>query len=350
MMSAYRFMDGHMHLTNWVDPQGINYFDRFDELQRNAGLDGFCINGLTDGIYGSVDSNVMAAIYKLHNPTAYAYAGIVYPTAPVRAPFPEGMDTATQYREMREVGFDGIKILYKPDVQKRLVLPIDDGVFAPLFALAEQDRIPFVWHVADPEYFWRMKPEHRWSYSDGTFPTLEELYGATMRVLERYPKLCVTFAHFFFWSAHPNRLRDLFARFENVGVDVTPGAEMFADFTARREEYRVFFEDYADRIFFGTDSDPTRKRNGEELCSWVRRMIETEEWAHINGMDMQGLKLSPAACERILGGNFLQRNGGSPKPIDEDALRRYAEKYAPLMTHEANKAYVLAWLRGEVEV
>ena len=346
-MKPYRFVDSHMHLTNWVDPYGIDYFDRFDELQRNAGLDGFCINGLTDGIYGRVDSNVMAALYKLHNPTAYAYAGIVYPTTPVVTPFPARMDTATQYEEMMAVGFDGVKILYKPDVQKRLKLPIDDPVFEPFFALAEKEGTPVIWHVADPDYFWRMKPEHRWSYSDGTFPTLEELYGSTMAVLEKHPDLTVTFAHFLFWSACPERLEELFSRFPNVGVDVTPGAEMFEDFTARREEYRAFFEKYSDRIFFGTDSDPTRKRNGEELCHWVRLLIETDEVYVRQEKELHGLALSKEACERILGGNFLRRSGSTPKPVDREALMGYIQKYAPLMTEGENKNRVLEWLRGQ---
>ena len=54
--------------------------------------------------------NVLAALYKLHNRTAYAYGGLAYPQMPIVDNLP-GMDLATQHDELMEIGFDGIKLL-----------------------------------------------------------------------------------------------------------------------------------------------------------------------------------------------------------------------------------------------
>ena len=240
-------IDSHIHFYNWFHKDGSDYFQKCDDLQKSVGLDGLCIDCLTDPIYGGVENNVMAALYKLHNPTAYAYGAIAYPSYPISLPLPEGMDPLTQYRELMEIGFDGLKILYKPDVQKLAKLTIDHEVYAPLFAQMEKDQTHITWHVADPDKNWKVKTGRKWDYSDGTYPSYEDMMEQTMNVMERYPRLKVTFAHFLFLSEHPEVLEELFAKYPNMAVDVTPGTEMYGVFTERRDFYRTFFEKYASR-------------------------------------------------------------------------------------------------------
>ena len=173
-------IDSHLHLYSWFNNQGQTLFEGFDEYQRSHGFEAINLCALPFH-YGDIGNNIMAALYKLHNPTAYAYGGIAYPELPVRLPLPEGMDALSQYRELMEIGFDGIKLIEtKPDDQKLLGMPLDHPFYEPFFAAAEADGTHLVWHVADPETFWDINriPERflkaGWFYGDGTFPS----YGA----------------------------------------------------------------------------------------------------------------------------------------------------------------------------
>ena len=74
-----------------------------------------------------------------------------------------------------------------------------------------------------------------------------------LSVLARHPRLRIVFAHFFFMSAQLDRLSGILDRYENVSVDLTPGIEMYENFSAAPERARAFFVRYADRIIYGTD-------------------------------------------------------------------------------------------------
>ena len=80
-----------------------------------------------------------------------------------------------------------------------------------------------------------------WFYGDGTYASNEEVYRQINRVLEKHPNLCVNFAHFFFYSCYPEKLEEIFNRYPNVGVDLTPGGEMYFGFDDNREYYLKFF-------------------------------------------------------------------------------------------------------------
>jgi DegV family protein with EDD domain len=112
-----------------------------------------------------------------------------------------------------EIGFDGIKFLYKPDVQKLERLPLDHAAYEPLFAQMEKDCTHITWHVADPDNFWDAKTGRKWDYSDGTYPLYEDMMEQTYNVLENHPQLTATFAHFMFLSQQPELLEELFAKY-----------------------------------------------------------------------------------------------------------------------------------------
>jgi len=107
--------------------------------------------------------NILAALYKLHNPNAYAYGGFVYTDKPAVFPQPEGFDMLTQYEDLKAIGFDGIKMLEtKPAEQKEYQVRVDDEAYEEFFSACERDETHMVWHVADPDTFWdieRIPPE-----------------------------------------------------------------------------------------------------------------------------------------------------------------------------------------------
>ena len=341
-------LDSHWHVYSHVDSAGNDYRRIIQDFQKENGLCG--INICSIPIYQDLGpgQNLLAAVYKLSDPNSYAYGGIVYPEKPFQKPMPAGMDPLTQYRELMEIGFDGIKMLEtKPLEQKQYSVRIDDEYFDPFFAACERDGTHMIWHVADPATFWDIDRipkrflDRGWFYGDGTYLSYDETYAQVYRVLERHPNLKVTFAHFFFLSESPEKLEQLFERFPGVTVDITPGAEMYADFRTKRAYYKEFFTKYADRIIFGTD---TAFKDGDMLrfaqrIDAVRRFLTTEEEVKVIVETCPGLNLPQTTCEKILQSNFLRDAGAVPKQVDRAKLKLYLEKYCPYISDADQLAF-----------
>jgi len=337
-----KVIDAHWHLFDWYDENGRDFYTVLDGYQTRHGMAGVNICATPCFHDAGPAQNVLAALYKLHNPNAYAYGGMVYTAKPFLFPQPEGFDFRAQYDELMEIGFDGIKLLEtKPEEQKEYGFQISDAKFEPLFDACEKNGTHLVWHVADPETFWDIDRipkrfvEQGWFYGDGTYIYPDQLYGQVENVLSRHPKLKVTFAHFFFRSEHPELLEDLFAKYENVGVDITPGAEMYADFREKRTYYRDFFTKYADRILFGTDTEFERGAAADyeayfdSLQDAVYTFAATDRDTFVIVEDVKGLDLPETAKDKILYQNFMRMAGERPKSVDVEALKRYVEKYKP---------------------
>lgn len=333
-------IDSHWHLYICKDQQGKDFRTVMDEFQKEYGLAAMNICAIP--VYNGLGpaQNILAALYKLHNPNAYAYAGLVYPVQPYRCPMPEGMDPLSQYEELMALGFDGIKMLEtKPTEQKAYGMRIDDSYFDPMFAAAEADGTHMIWHVADPDTFWDINRipqvflDRGWFYGDGTYLSYEDTYQQVFNVLDKHPNLPVTFAHFFFYADKPEQLERVFAKYPGTSVDVTPGSEMYGAFRENREFYRDFFTRYADRILYGTDTSfngGDMTRFGERGLT-VRDFLSTDKDLTVIRVDTKGLALPEAVCEKILSGNFLRLAGATPKPVDKKALKAYVEKYKHLI-------------------
>lgn len=334
-------IDSHMHVHKWYDDNGKSFIEKFDEIQSQTGLKGLCIAALTDKIHGGVETNIMSAIYKLHNPTAYAYANLFYPETPLVPPLPYGMDPLTQYKELMEIGFDGIKILYKPDIQKNIALPINDVFFEDFFAEAEKNNTPFLWHVADPKPNWTKDfPPGPWNYSDGTYPGFEEMFEQTFNVLDKHPNLNVCFAHFFFLETEPEKLEEVFKKYKNVCVDVVPGL-MFREFEKNPKYFREFLTKYADRIIFGSDSEVPNNSNSVELINAVYNGLTTDNIIDLWGYKSKGINLPDSVTDKILYDNFKAKCHPTPTPVNKKALKAYIEKYTVYLKNSHEKTEIL---------
>lgn len=345
-------VDGHYHIYAWENKEGKDLFESTDAYCAARNFKAINIAALP-AYEMDVSNNIEAALYKLHNPNAFISGGLVYSEYPVPEKLPEGMDPLTQYRELMEIGFDGIKLIEtKPDRAKAYKRPVCDPLYYDFFAAAEQDGTHILWHVNDPAEFWDkdLAPEwsftNGWFYGDGTFPGHEELYAQTLAVLDRNPKLNVTFAHFFFMSGCPERLEKLFEKYPNMAVDLTPGSEMYGNFKARAAYYKDFFTRHADRILFGTDcSDEDSVQSNAARADIVYGFLTTDRPFNLWEVESVGLGLSEDVQDRILFGNFLRRVHETPKPVDADALKRYIAKYRHLVRDPA----VLAKIDTEIE-
>jgi len=171
-----------------------------------------------------------------------------------------GLYFANYCNDMMSRGCDGVKLLEgKPQMRKAYPIPdFDLPVWEAFFAWAEESGTPILWHVNDPEEFWDYKTapsfavSQGWLYDD-TYPNNEDQYRQVLAVLERHPRLKIDFAHFFFMSAQLERLAAILDKYQNVMIDITPGIEMYENFSKDRAKALAFFEKYHDRIIYGTD-------------------------------------------------------------------------------------------------
>ena len=340
-----KVIDSHLHIEAWEDKKGVNFIDAFDDYIDIMGLHAVNIASLPSGKDRNVVFNIMIAFYKLAHKNAFAHGGLIYNEYPAPDKMPEGMDFVTQYKELMEIGFDGMKMLEgKPSLHKLVGKDLSCDLFDPFFGELEKDGTHLIFHVNDPEEFWspalatKEMIERGWSYADGTYASNEEVYRQINRVLEKHPNLCVNFAHFFFYSRHPEILENLFAKYPNMGVDITPGGEMYTSFDKNPEYYRDFFIKYSKRIQLGTDT--TFPYDTQDFC-WLmdrvyRYLATDDEFQGFQDRVNKGMKLPRETVEDIVYKNFERTVGKEPKKINKTALRAYIEKYRHLMSKEEN--------------
>ncbi|MBO7222758.1 MAG: amidohydrolase family protein [Kiritimatiellae bacterium] len=338
-MAKDTVIDSHIHIMGWYDKFGNYFIDGLEYYRNKFGLKAINLAALPAGDM-NVSNNIIQAVYKHVNKNTFAHGGVTYHKYPVPDQMPEGMDLVTQYHELMEIGFDGIKMLEgKPSHHKMIGRDMSDSFYDPFFAELEKDQTHLIFHVNDPEQYWdKNNPavddlrSRGWFYGDGDYASYDEVVRQTFAILEHHPNLCVNFAHFLFFSGCPEKLEEAFAKYPNMGVDITPGGEMYLGFDARFEYYKEFFTKYSERIQFGTDITPGSHESQEWLYDRVYRYIATEEkFQGFANRIHTGMNLPQEAKDNILYKNFERTVGETPKPINTAALLKYIEKYRCLM-------------------
>lgn len=242
---------------------------------------------------------------------------------------------------MRKLGCDGIKMIEgKPQIRKMLNVPAFDSlVWDPYFKFMEDTAFPILWHVNDPEEFWdkdkipKWALEQDWLY-DETYINNEKQYEEVLKVLRRHPNLKIIFAHFFFMSKQLDRLSSILDKYPNVYIDLTPGIEMYINFSENKEKAIAFFEKYQDRIMYGTDIGTKGVVDGKSASleeekkrsDLVKRYISaTEDFLvdkqysylmHDKDFTLSPLALSKRIQSKIFAQNFMNFIGHKPYAID----------------------------------
>jgi len=320
-----RFADSHLHLLH-TDPADV--IEMLDSIAAAGVTDGTLLAVCPMEEYG-VLQNYLCLWWKAH-----------YPKLRLRAfgSLHEANDRygAIPYEDQLEgllaLGCDGVKFIHmKPDMRKQIGKGIDHPSYDGVFAMMEERDLPVTVHCADPRTFWDpVLADPRdiargWFYGDGTFPTYESLYGEIWRRLEKNPRLRISFAHFFFLSDDLEEAARVMETYPNLRFDLTPGREMYVNFSRKIDAWQEFFDTYSHRILFGTDSEDLR-------CSQKIRFVEkavshgkTEFQDPLFGITVKGLGLSAEAVERIRYGNYLDFVGPDPVPVNGELLRRAEE-------------------------
>ncbi len=329
----HKVIDSHLHIYNWTDENGEDFFHCFEEYKQRMGVSAINICALPSGYGSDVTSNLMCAVYKLINENTYAHAGLLYDKYPMGATLPDGMDFVTQLDELEAIGFDGIKMLEgKPTLHRTIGKNLLNDLHGEFFAEAQKRGTHITFHINDPKEFWTT--EGLDYYGDETFATHEELYEQAYEIFRRYPNLKVTLAHFFFKSEHPGDLIDLFEKYPNLCVDLTPGWEMYLSFYENKEYFKDFFTKYSKRILLGTDAYfPRPTECSMWLVDRVYRFLSSPDIVKaVADRYESGLCIPEDALCDITYKNFERRVGPTPKPINKQALISYYQKYKHLMT------------------
>lgn len=133
---------------------------------------------------------------------------------------------------------------------------IDDPRLDPVFQALEDNDVPLLIHVADPDTYFALQ------YKDSKkYGTKEENLLQLEAVLSRYSKITFQIPHF---GAQPevHRLKNL-ARwldtFPNVVLDTASSRWMARELSRDVKKVRAFMLKYSDRVLFGTDISSSDK-------------------------------------------------------------------------------------------
>lgn len=315
--------DIHNHLGKGMTAEEVSEY--YLKLKTANGVDRNCILSIPVSPSAKVyhTQNLLSLQVKdMLTPYSSAFMGLVHG---------EGAeDYLTQLKNGLEMGFEGLKILEcHPSLELELDFRMNDTRFDAMFQYAEDNGIPILMHVADPEESWDINTINEYALTHGRFygaegrRQKEEYYREIDDILQRHPKLKVIFAHFYFLSADIDRATVLFEKYPNVCFDLTPGKEMYENFGKDLGKTRAFFERFADRLYYGTDVNDTSAINyHSSLYTLVSTALESKEPFEWRDYTCAGLGLSDETKEKIMSGNFIKLLGETPKPLNYEAVRR----------------------------
>ena len=138
---------------------------------------------------------------------------------------------------------------YLPDFR------IDSPRLEPVFQALEDNDLPLLIHVADPDTYFRLHYQDESKYG-----TKEDNLAQLEAVLERHPKVRFQIPHF---GAQPeiHRLSNLarwFDTFPDIIIDTASSRWMARELSKDVVAAREFMMKYSDRILFGTDLSTNR--------------------------------------------------------------------------------------------
>jgi predicted TIM-barrel fold metal-dependent hydrolase len=349
-LGDYQIVDGHVHF------RGLEWTESLLELMKAVPLAG--INLVSTPNPDTINQNAEQIYLKTCYPDRfYASGGLDYVEVASQGamddPARRSALLGAQVHKLKEIGFDGLKLIDgKPTARQRVGLPFDSPAYEGMWAALETLDFPCVCHVADPETFWDRERipawalANGWFYDDGNYPSKEGLYGEIDRVLERHPSLKIIFAHFYFLSADLERAARFLDAHPSVCFDITPGAEMFNNFTRQYDAARAFFLAHQDRIVYGTDTSTWGIARGGvaqplAYARYVRTFLEGEEpftpspliphWLEDDLEAIRPLALPKEALERIYHANFERLYGAAPAPLEEEAARAELARMAEVI-------------------
>lgn len=338
-------IDCHYHLCISSGLACVENVDHLFEIMDACGLSGVCLQNITLWRSDTLQLNPLALLAKMRRPhQVYAFGGL-------RLPAPDATDKSGNYveqlQELLALGFDGLKMFAKPTVRHAFGQPIDSPIYDSLLDYLENTGVPLLYHVGDPPTFWHSEQippackARGWYYGEGGYPSLETIYQECERMLQKHPRLRILLAHFYFMGDSLDRLSALLDRYPNLLTDITPGVEMFHQFSQDSQKARAFFIRYQDRILFGTDNygrglglEVDYVKAAQDKIRDMLSLLEREKGT-FRGVELNGLALPMPVMEKICAGNFHRWVSSKPKPVDSAASLAYTQRLLALAQPES---------------
>ena len=328
--SLVKIADLHVHFRN-MD------YEKFACMLDDIHMEGVTDVGLQSLPYRGAAENLFALYMKLkYKKMSLSAFGGLHITDRYAKVAPEVVAKA-----LWELGCDGIKLMFSPDMESYTGMGLDHPYYDKMFTYLEENRIPVVIHLADPEEFWNKGGR----YDNPKIPTKEKMYKEAFRMLDKHPRLRVCFAHFMFLSAFPKEAERVMETYPNLSLDLTPGMEMNVNFSKNVPVWREFFEKYKKRIFFGTDCGP-RKNYNRTLERLVYRMLSEKgefcpECFHVE--KVTGLGLSEETVKTISYDNYFDFVGKEPREVNMEMFKASLER---IISDLDNEPYDEYYVRG----
>lgn len=206
---------------------------------------------------------------------------------------------------------------------------IDDPLFDPIYAhLTKQER-PLLLHIGEPLACWQPLDEEnphygyysrnpQWHmYHHPEYPSHQTLIDARDHMVAKHPKLKVIGAHLASLEYDVAEVAKRLDRYPNFAVDTSARMPDLA--YQNSAAVRRFFEDYSDRILFGTDMvfrQPFSALSADErqlaLNSVEERYdehfgyFESKRMVTVRNRQVQGLGLSEQVLEKFYRSNAQQ--------------------------------------------
>jgi predicted TIM-barrel fold metal-dependent hydrolase len=332
-------IDSHVHIWGYNNGNLTEILEGIYKIKELMNLESINAAAIPAWDRASAGQNLICLLFKALYNDCRAYAGLEYYHDGVEET-PDGF--LGQLTGFMDMGFDGIKIIeYKPSSYKKIGYGMNTCRHRKFFAFLEKNKIPVLWHTADPEENWDadlcndFARKSGWYYGEGGFPSKDELTGEAEAILDEFPGLNAVFAHMFFLTADISKARAFMQRHPGARLDVTPGTEMYFNFTKDREGWRNFFIDYQDRILFGTDNgwgdeaSPAQKAiEGCEKIAFLDAFFSGDSTIRLWDKHlMRGLALPGKVLDKLYRDNFLAMAGErkTPKKVNLDAACAYAQ-------------------------
>jgi predicted TIM-barrel fold metal-dependent hydrolase len=195
-----------------------------------------------------------------------------------------------------DAGARGVKVLktlglyLRERISEGPLVKIDDPRFDPMWEECGSRGIPVAIHVSDPEAFFaptdrtnerfeELNNHPDWSFHGRDFPSNAELLEARNRVFAKHPKTQFIALHVGNNAENLPYTSECMDRFRNMSVEL--GARV-GELGRQPRMSRKFFDNYQDRIVFGTDAVPNGTNTpqqifGDQLYEIYYRFLETED-------------------------------------------------------------------------
>ena len=172
------------------------------------------------------------------------------------------------------------------------LIAVDDPRLDPIWKECGNLGIPVAIHTSDPEAFFEPTDSHNeryeelmhnpsWNFYGPQLPSKEKLLAERNHVFQKHPNTTFIALHVANWPENLDAVSAWLDKYPNMYVEF--GARE-AELGRQPRRARKFFQEYQERILFGTDSDPDERM----YANYFRWLETADEYFDYWGYSEQG--------------------------------------------------------------